>query len=194
MTVERQRLVLTTVADAIQTTASPRRAPSVAFEQTSTTGVRGNYDGRHNRVRIRVPGFLDDPTVADNTIRAAVLHEIGHWADRWDRPSAYGIATGGLMSIVGPIVCSVGIALVFGADRVGLGGQTVIAGLAIGLLGAVIIAACSWPAEYRADAFAADRVGAPAVRTMVATRRTRDSFTHPGLARRTARLTRTPAT
>jgi len=171
MTVERQRLVLTTVADAIQTTASPRRAPSVAFEQTSTTGVRGNYDGRHNRVRIRVPGFLDDPTVA-----------------------AYGIATGGLMSIVGPIVCSVGIALVFGADRVGLGGQTVIAGLAIGLLGAVIIAACSWPAEYRADAFAADRVGAPAVRTMVATRRTRDSFTHPGLARRTARLTRTPAT
>jgi len=76
------------------------------------------------------------------------------------------------------------------------GVETMIAGLLMVVaLGPLTIAAWSWPAEYRADAFAADRVGASAVRTMVATgRRPRASVTHPSHDNRTARLTRTPAT
>jgi len=69
---ERKRLVLTTVADAVHVTASPRRAPSVESEEPNPAAVRGNYDGRHNKVRIRVPGFLDEPAVEDDTIRAVV--------------------------------------------------------------------------------------------------------------------------
>jgi hypothetical protein len=71
LTVERQRLVLTTVADVVHATACPRRSPSDAFEETNTPAVRGNYDGRHNRVHFRVPGFLDGPSVEEDTIRAA---------------------------------------------------------------------------------------------------------------------------
>jgi len=130
--------------------------------------VRGHYDGRHNRVYFRVPGFLDEPSVEEDTIRAAVLHEVGHWADLWGRASAYGIFAGFVVFVAGLIVCAVGFGLV--AERRSASGvETMIAGLLMVVaLGPLTIAAWSWSAEYRADAFAADRVGASAVRTMLA--------------------------
>jgi len=58
------------------------------------------------------------------------------------------------------------------------GVKVLVTGLAIGVLGVLIVRAWSWPAEYRADAFAARRVGVPAVRVMVAAgRRARLTYT-----------------
>lgn len=215
LALERQRLVLTTVADAVSATVSSRRAPSVAFEEDSTTATRGCYEGgRRNRVHVRVRGFLDEPTVTDDTIRAAVLHEIGHWADRWGRVGDYGIAVGvgmiylgiaGLVVGVGALLVGVATFVVEfivsasgvfrGYELMSVGVKALVAGLAIGVLGVLLVRAWSWPAEYRADAFAARRVGVPAVRAMVAAgRRTRIPITHPSLGRRTTRLTHTVAT
>lgn len=194
LTYERQQLVLTTVAEAVRATPSRRRAPSVAFEVTSTTALRSKYDGRHNQVRFRVRGFLDDPAVADDTIRAVVLHETGHWADRWRRPGDYGIAAGIWMVAAGGIVYLLGCVLLFTHTST-LGAWALVVGPPIAVLGVLTISAWSWPAEYRADAFAAQRIGAKAVVAMVITgRHPRASITHPSHGRRELHLTRNAAT
>jgi len=197
LALHRQRLVLTTVADAVRATDSRRRAPSVAFEEHRATATRGRYEGgRRNRVHVRVRGFLDEPSVDDDTIRAAVLHEIGHWADRWGRAGDYGIAAGLWMTYAGFLVLGVGLGgVLLPPHHIALGVAIMIAGVVLTALGVLTIRAWSWPAEYRADAFAAQHVGVPAVLTMIAAGRVaRVAMTHPSPKLREARLTRPSVT
>lgn len=163
--------MFTTVAAAVRAIVSPRRAPGVAFEENSTTATRGRYEGgRHNRVHVRVRGSLDEPSVDHDLIRAAVLHEIGHWADRWGRASDYGIAAGLAMTYAGFLVLGVGLGgVMLPPHDIALVVAIMLAGVVITALGFQTITAWSCPAGRRA----------------------RIPITHPRLQRRTARLTRT---
>lgn len=186
----RRELVDQTVADSIQTLGGHRPPPTVDVVRDGES--EGRFDPDHNRVEIRIRGFLGDPSVSDARIRAAVAHEMGHWSDstmatRLQRERA--VWWTGVVAPILLLVLGVPVVVAIEGARSPWPAAPAAAAVAVFVAAAVLIARLRWPSEYFADAAAARVVGAAAVIEMVKTFRPgRFSHTHPRPEDRLKRL------
>lgn len=168
----RQELVHATVQQSISQLTSHRQAPRVKFTDPSRGVSSGRFQAKPNQIAIRVRGFLDDPTVSDEVIRATVAHECGHWADpdldaRSKRARIY----------VAPmfiVLAAAMVIIVLSSPAFNTGNPTMaplalFSGVLATTLSLVGASRCYWPGEYHADQAAAQVVGVPAVIAMLRT-------------------------